>query len=209
MSRRFYVRPTTQVAPSKPARPGYSLWLIPGLVIAGGLLGMTAYWIFRDPPKPVYTTAPRQSVRPVVPPVEKQPEAIISAVVDDAESPQDEVQEAAETTEETQRFTGVRIQVLNGCGVKGLARLITPGLREYGFDVRETRNAGNFDFEHSAIIDRTGDIVRARAIADSLGIDPSQVTSEPAENLVDIDLTLIVGSDYPQLKLQMNQSTRE
>lgn len=106
-------------------------------------------------------------------------------------------------------FEGLRIQVLNGCGVKGLARIITPGLRAFGFDVRETKNASHFDYRASVIIDRTGDLGMARRVADSLRIDTRNVSSERSPNLVDIDLTLIVGADYRKLNLNRGTSTQE
>jgi hypothetical protein len=87
--------------------------------------------------------------------------------------------------------------------------MVTPGLRSFGFDVRETRNAANFDYKASAIIDRTGDLRRARIVADSLGVDAQNVSSTAAPNLVDIDLTLIVGADYRRLNLNLGNSIQE
>jgi hypothetical protein len=103
----------------------------------------------------------------------------------------------------------IRLQVLNGCGVKGLARLISPGLRAKGFDVRETRNASRFDFAYTSIMDRTGDSAMALTLADSLGIDRSRVSTEYSKNLVDIDVTLLVGKDYESLRLNLNRSAKE
>ena len=97
----------------------------------------------------------------------------------------------------------IRLQVLNGCGVKGLAKIVSPALRAYGFDVRETRNAGSFRYTHSMVLDRIGSLETALAIADSLGIDPSLVKTEIARNLADIDVTLIVGADYQNLRLNI------
>lgn len=93
--------------------------------------------------------------------------------------------------------------------MKGLAKIITPDLRARGFDVRETRNAAHFDYKQSSVIDRTGDVTRARAVAVSLGIDEHNVSSEPSDKLVDIDLTLIIGADYQHLNLGYKGSTRE
>lgn len=97
----------------------------------------------------------------------------------------------------------IRLQVLNGCGVKGLAKIVSPALRAKGFDVRETRNAGSFRFAKSMVLDRVGILETALAVADSLGMDHSLVKTEIARNLVDIDVTLIVGADYQSLRLSL------
>jgi hypothetical protein len=99
----------------------------------------------------------------------------------------------------------IRLQVLNGCGVKGLAKIVSPALRAKGFDVRETRNAGSFRYTQSLVMDRTGRPELAQAVADSLGIDRSRVTTEIARNLVDIDVTVIVGADYASLRLGLKR----
>lgn len=95
----------------------------------------------------------------------------------------------------------IRLQVLNGCGVKGLAKIVSPALRAKGFDVRETRNAGSFRYVNTLVMDRVGRLGLAQAVADSLGVDRSRVSTEIARNLVDIDVTLIVGADYESLRL--------
>ncbi len=108
----------------------------------------------------------------------------------------------ATESEQPHRDGPIRLQVLNGCGVKGLARLITPGLRAKGFDVREVRNAGHFRYKKSEVLDRSGTKKWGSAVADSLGIDAERVTDAELGNLVDIDVTLIVGADYVELDLK-------
>jgi hypothetical protein len=97
--------------------------------------------------------------------------------------------------------TPIRMQVLNGCGIKGIARTITPALRSKGFDVREVRNAKHFRYDVSSVYDRTGKPELAFAVADSLGIPHSQVITEADPRLVDIDITLIVGADFLRQEL--------
>jgi len=99
----------------------------------------------------------------------------------------------------------IRLQVLNGCGVKGLAKIVSPALRAKGFDVRETRNAGSFRYANTLVMDRVGRPELAQAVADSLGLDRSRVSTEIARNLVDIDVTLIVGADYESLRLGLKR----
>jgi hypothetical protein len=96
--------------------------------------------------------------------------------------------------------TPTRVQLLNGCGVRGLGKVISPALRRSGFDVREIGNANRFNYEQTLVLDRVGERGRALALADSFGIHPDKVRSERDEKLVDIDVTLIVGRDYKNLE---------
>jgi hypothetical protein len=106
-----------------------------------------------------------------------------------------------ESSRERIAQTPIRLQVLNGCGIKGIARTITPALRSKNFDVREVRNAKHFRYDISSVIDRVGKPELAYAVADSLGIAHSQVSTEADPHLVDIDVTLIVGADYMRSEL--------
>ncbi|MFH1009891.1 MAG: LytR C-terminal domain-containing protein [bacterium] len=96
-----------------------------------------------------------------------------------------------------------RVQVLNGCGLPGFAKRVVPILREWGFDVREFGNADHFRYKNSVIVDRTGSLAAALALADSLGVEHGQVRSEPDARFVDIDVTLIIGRDYKELRLNL------
>jgi hypothetical protein len=105
--------------------------------------------------------------------------------------------------------TPIRLQILNGCGIKGLGRTLSPALRSKGFDVREVRNARNFKYVACVVIDRVGKMEQALAVADSLGLDHSQVTTEFDDRLVDIDVSLIVGSDLDVSRLNQATSKQE
>ena len=96
----------------------------------------------------------------------------------------------------------IRVQVLNGCGVRGIGKRVAPALRERGFDVREIGNAAHFRYGHTLVLDRKGDLARGLVLADSLGIDHAFVRTDIDTKLVDIDLTLIVGGDHGSLKFR-------
>jgi len=91
----------------------------------------------------------------------------------------------------------VRVQVLNGCGTRGLGGLVTDCLRSKGFDVRETGNAGRYDYARTQVINRTSDQTAGRAVADSLGV--ASVSHSPDRSLVDIEVTVIIGKDHEKL----------
>lgn len=88
----------------------------------------------------------------------------------------------------------VRVEVLNGAGTSGLARDATHRLRGLGFDVVYFGNAMRFDRGRSVVLDRTGSVDRAWAVAASLGID-SVATARDTTLLLDV--TVILGEDWP------------
>jgi hypothetical protein len=90
--------------------------------------------------------------------------------------------------------TVIRIEVLNGAGAPGLARLATSRLRGGGFDVVFFGNAARFDHARSVVLDRTGDLAPARAVAAALGID--SVATVPEPDLL-LDVSVILGADWP------------
>ena len=87
----------------------------------------------------------------------------------------------------------VRVEVLNAGGVAGRARLATERLREIGFDVVSFGNAGTFDRETTAVVDRVGRPELAQAVARVLGVEA--VVSEPDPNLF-VDVTVLLGKDW-------------
>ncbi|NGP89023.1 LytR C-terminal domain-containing protein [Fodinibius halophilus] len=94
----------------------------------------------------------------------------------------------------------IQLEVLNGCGVPGLANEFTATLRQNGFDVVETGNFKNFDMQHTVVIARNFDSENAHRVADALGIDPENIFIEASEDYY-LDATVVIGSDYQTLKL--------
>ena len=90
----------------------------------------------------------------------------------------------------------IRVEVLNGCGVAGLAGEVTDFLRLQGFDVVNVDNAENFDFPETLVVDRAGNMPRAWQVARAVGID--NVIQQKDEDLM-LDVTLILGRDHQQL----------
>lgn len=94
----------------------------------------------------------------------------------------------------------IQLEVLNGCGVPGLANDFTSTLRKNGFDVVETGNFKNFDMQNTVVIARTFDTKNAERVADALGIAKEHVFIEASEDFY-LDATVVIGSDYKSLKL--------
>ncbi|MFH1861923.1 MAG: LytR C-terminal domain-containing protein [bacterium] len=100
----------------------------------------------------------------------------------------------------------VRIQVLNGCGARGLASKVRQVLRDRGFDVMSFGNADRQNYNKSVVLARLNSplgLVAARTVAESLGVQESQIRTEVNPSLVDIDVTVILGADHKKLKLRM------
>ncbi len=94
----------------------------------------------------------------------------------------------------------IQLEVLNGCGVPGLANDFTSVLRKNGFDVVETGNFKNFDMQNTVVIARTFNTKNAKRVADALGIAEEHVFIEASEDFY-LDATVVIGSDYKSLKL--------
>lgn len=94
----------------------------------------------------------------------------------------------------------IQLEVLNGCGVSGLANQFTSVLRKNGFDVVETGNFDNFDMQETIIISRTYNTDNAKRVAEALGIEPKNILVEASDDFY-LDATIVIGSDYNSLNL--------
>ena len=93
----------------------------------------------------------------------------------------------------------VQLEVLNGCGVNGIAEKFTDYLRAGNFDVVNIGNYRSFDVDYSLLIDRTGNMENAFKIASTLGIEKNNIIQQVNKEYF-LDVTLVVGKDYKQLK---------
>lgn len=94
----------------------------------------------------------------------------------------------------------IQVEVLNGCGVPGIASRYTHILRKNGFDVVESGNFDNFDVTHTFIVDHSGHLENARRVARALGLSSKRVVEERSKDFY-LDATIVIGSDYNSLKL--------
>jgi hypothetical protein len=207
VSRRFYLpphKPIQKAAGSKLRLGALPLWLRVALpaavVLAAAVIALDRLdvWPQRSSSGVRYQAGTQPVSDTVTQPVDSGLRLTNERDVASAEAPSSDVAPV-------QLERSIRLQVLNGCGVKGLAKIVSPALRAKGFDVRETRNAGSYRYTQSLVMDRVGRPELAQAVAESLGIDRSRVTTEMARNLVDIDVTVIVGADYESLRLGLRR----
>jgi len=92
----------------------------------------------------------------------------------------------------------IQLEVLNGCGVPGMATRYTDKIREFGFDVVETGNFDHFNVEHSFILSRSGSLENAYRVAQAIGVDEGRVIIEESPDFY-LDVTLVIGADYENL----------
>lgn len=92
----------------------------------------------------------------------------------------------------------VQIEVLNGCGVAGVADKFTEFLRSKGFDVVNKGNYSSFDVDNTLVIDRSNNPEKASMVAEIIGADKKRIVKQ-FNNQYFLDVTLIVGKDYNTL----------
>lgn len=103
--------------------------------------------------------------------------------------------------EEESPFSSVEVEVLNGCGVQGLAQQFTDFLRSHGVDVIKTENADRFEYQKTLIIQRNQFVESSYRIAELLDIPKSDTTRmliQPDLSL-ETDVSLIIGKDYTRI----------
>lgn len=95
----------------------------------------------------------------------------------------------------------IQIEVLNGCGISGIANTYTNVLRSNGFDVVETGNFDHFNLQESIVISRSGVLDNAKRVAMALGIEEIHVIREESPDYF-LDVTVVIGHDYEQLNIE-------
>ncbi|MDA3886450.1 MAG: LytR C-terminal domain-containing protein [Candidatus Delongbacteria bacterium] len=93
----------------------------------------------------------------------------------------------------------VRVGILNGCGKSGLAGEWKSKLRDLKYDIRETGNADK-NYMNSIVLSRIKNMKPAFDLAKKLGIPDKDVLLQINKDIVDIDVSLILGKDYKKLK---------
>ena len=91
----------------------------------------------------------------------------------------------------------IKIEVLNGCGIKGLAAKTTDFFRSKQIDVVRSDNADRYNYPKTIIIGRNENIKSLKAVAESFQISPndtSHIKIDPDESL-GVDVTVILGKD--------------
>jgi len=102
---------------------------------------------------------------------------------------------------QSEKITGHKIQVeiQNGCGHRGIAKLYTNFLRNNGYDVINYKNAINFSYDRTQLIIHKQDTSKfVDEIINILKISPQFVKYNYNNNNI-YEITVIIGSDYNNL----------
>ncbi len=88
------------------------------------------------------------------------------------------------------------IEILNGCGVRGIARRFSGFLRKNNFDVKKTDGAKSYNYRKTLVISRKPEMEIAQQLADVL--DVRKAIFIRTDNSL-YDATVIIGHDYGDL----------
>ena len=94
------------------------------------------------------------------------------------------------------------IEVLNGCGVKGLAGEVSNFFRLNNIDVLNSDDADNYEYSHTLVILRKGNDKILETVSSLLELnleDKNHILNEPDSNS-EVDLTVIIGNDYKTIQ---------
>lgn len=92
----------------------------------------------------------------------------------------------------------IQVEVLNGCGVSGVAEKLTDHLRSNNIDVVNLGNYRSFEIENSIIIGRNEKIRNAEIVAAIVGLDNQSIIQQINPDYL-LDVTFILGKDYRNL----------
>ena len=110
----------------------------------------------------------------------------------------DEVSKAKAETMQPQNVRVLQLDVLNGCGAKGVSAKFTSYLRAHDFDVVDIRNYRSSHLPQTLIVDRVGNLEAARRIAAALGVDQEHIVQQINPDYF-VDVSVVIGLDYAQL----------
>jgi hypothetical protein len=93
----------------------------------------------------------------------------------------------------------IQVEVLNGCGVDGVAAKFTDYLRRNSFDVVQVGNYTSSNIDETMVIDRIGNRANAEKLAEVLGIEKRNIIQQLNKDYF-LDATLVIGKDYNKLE---------
>jgi len=89
----------------------------------------------------------------------------------------------------------IRLEILNGTNINGLARRTADLYQGFGFEISSVGNSDTNDVQSTTVIDRTGNMALAQRAAEI--IHAKRVISEPAvTGDSGVDVTVILGKDF-------------
>ena len=103
---------------------------------------------------------------------------------------------SSETTVEAAPAEKIKIEVLNGCGVDGLARKYADLLKQHGFDPANVSTFERTNLPRTYIFDRQSNaMTNGLKMAKVLGLSEDYVSYQASPDRM-VAVTLIIGNDY-------------
>ena len=106
----------------------------------------------------------------------------------------------------------IRVEILNGCGIKGIAAKTSDFLRsKHRIDVVRSENADKFDYSKTIIIGRNEELDKILSVSKAFDIsinNTNHIRHVPDETL-GVDVTIILGKDinsFPHISEYASQS---
>ena len=106
----------------------------------------------------------------------------------------------------------IRVEILNGCGIKGIAAKTSDFLRsKHRIDVVRSENADKFDYSKTIIIGRNEELDKILSVSKAFDIsinNTNHIRHVPDETL-GVDVTIILGKDinsFPHISEYVSQS---
>jgi len=94
----------------------------------------------------------------------------------------------------------LKIEVLNGCGVDGVAKRVTEFLRAKNIDIVKVGNFESRELSETIVIDRKDyELANAKIIGKIIGVDENRMFPQLSPQR-QLDATIIIGKNYPDLK---------
>lgn len=112
------------------------------------------------------------------------------------------LKESADTTKKqitNQPNLSVQVDLQNGTGENRIAARFRDYLKQKGFDVVDMGNYKTSDVDKTLVIDKTGDMNKARRVADALGVSGRNVIQQINKSQF-LDATIVIGRDFNELK---------
>ena len=112
----------------------------------------------------------------------------------------------------TDPIKNIKVEILNGCGIKGIAARTSEFLRtEHRIDVIRSDNADKYDYSKTIIIGRNENLDKILSVSRAFDISISNtnhIQHIPDETL-GVDVTVILGKDinsFPHISAYLSQS---
>ena len=109
-----------------------------------------------------------------------------------------EPRKLAKDVYQTNPMKNIKIEVLNGCGIKGIAAKTAEFLRnQHRIDVVKSDNADRYNYPETIIIGRNEDLDKILSVSKAfdISIHNEQLIKHDPDETLGVDVTIILGKD--------------